>query len=239
MIGVVGDATDTMMTAVEAAGEDIVSGSPKCVFDDDPDAVIAVGTQALSALVRGTVPEVPILAVDAGHGFPGTGDTREVVTALGSGDYGTVDHPVFGVAVGDEYAGNAVVDVMIVTSDSGRISEFRISSGAEIDEIRADGVVVATPAGSHGYARSAGGPRLRPGVDAAAVVPVAAFTMSPDRWVVGLDAPVEITSERDVPVSLLLDEDRRSLTPGSTVTVTAVDTIDLVVPGGSERSQSE
>jgi hypothetical protein len=58
--------------------------------------------------------------------------------------------------------------------------------------------------------------------------------MSPDQWVVGLDTPVEITSERDVPVSLLLDHERRRLRPGRTVTVTAVDAIDLVVPGGVE-----
>ena len=235
MIGVVGDATDAVTTALKAAGEDVVSASPECVFDGDPDTVIAVGTPGLTALVQGgTVPEVPVLTVDAGHGFPGIGDTTDVVRALGNGDHPTIEHPVFSVAVDEEHAGNAAVDVMVVTSDPGRISEFRITSGKEIDGIRADGVVVATPAGSHGYARSAGGPRLRPGVDAAAVVPVAAFTMAPDQWVVGLDTPVEITSEREVPVSLLLDDERRRLPQGSTVTVTAADTIDLVVLGGSD-----
>lgn len=233
MIGVVGHATDAVTAAVEATGADAVSGSPECVFDDDPEAVVAVGTSALRGLVHGgKVPDIPVLAVEAGHGFPDTGDTLNGVTALVNGDYATIDHPVFGVAVGDEHAGNAVIDVMVVTSDPGRISEFRITAGTEIGGIRADGVVVATPVGSHRYARSAGGPRLRPGVDAAAVVPVAAFTMSSDQWVVGLDAPVEITSERDVPMSLLLDDERRSLSQGSTVTVTAVDTIGLVVSDG-------
>jgi hypothetical protein len=58
--------------------------------------------------------------------------------------------------------------------------------------------------------------------------------MSPDRWVVGFDTPVEITSERDVPVSLLLDHERRRLRPGRTVTVSVVDAIDLAVPGSIE-----
>jgi NAD+ kinase len=235
MIGVVGDATDTVTTALETAGKTVRSGTAGRVADGDLDAIVAVGGPALTALVGdGRVPEIPVLAVGAGPGFLDTGDVADAAGALGRGDYVTVDHPVFGVAVGDEHAGNAVADVMVVTSDPGSISEFRIGSGTEIDRVRADGVVVATPAGSHGYARSAGGPRLHPGVDAAAVVPVAAFTMSPDQWVVGLDAPVEITSERDVPVSLLLDHERRRLRPGRTVTVTAVDAIDLVVPGGVE-----
>jgi NAD+ kinase len=234
MIGVVGDATGAVTAALETAGENVRALDAERVTDGGPDAIVAVGTPALTALVaERPVPEVPVLPIDAGPGFSGTEDAADAARALGRGEYATVDHPVFGVAVGDEHAGNAVVDVMIVTSDPGSISEFRIASGEVIEAVRADGVVVATPAGSHGYARSAGGPRIRPGVDAAAVVPVAAFTMSPDRWVVGLDAPVEITSERDVPVSLLLDHERRRLRPGRAVTVTTVDAIDLVVPGSA------
>jgi NAD+ kinase len=235
MIGVVGDETDTVRTALETAGERVLAGTGERVADGDPDAIVAVGTPALTALIKDDpIPGVPVLSVDAGPGFPEVGDATDAAEALRHGDYATVEHPVFGVAVGDERVGNAVVDVMVVTSDPGSISEFRIVSGGEIGDVRADGVVVATPAGSHGYARSAGGPRLRPGVDAAAVVPIAAFTMSPDRWVVGFDTPVEITSERDVPVSLLLDHERRRLRPGRTVTVSVVDAIDLAVPGSIE-----
>jgi len=54
--------------------------------------------------------------------------------------------------------------------------------------------------------------------------------MSPDQWVVGLDAPVTITSERDVPVSLLLDDERRELHPDHSVTVAVRDTIAFVSP---------
>lgn len=232
MIGVVGDATDAATAALETAGENVRVMEPERVADGDPDAIVAVGSQALTALIEGnSIPETPVLLLDAGPGFPGSGDDADATRALGRGEYETVGHPVFGVAAGGEHVGNAVVDVMVVTSDPGSISEFRIVSGGVIEAVRADGVVVATPAGSHGYARSAGGPRIRPGVDAAAVVPVAAFTMSPDQWIVGLDAPVEITSERDVPVTLLVDHDRRRIPSGSTVTVQMVDTIDLVVPG--------
>lgn len=229
-IGVLGEATDTVTEAAETVGASIVTGSTERVFDADPDAFITVGTPGLTALVdRNPRPNGPVLAVDAGPGFPEIGDARGAITALREGRP-TVRHPVFGVTVGDEDAGHAALDVMVVTSGPGCISEFRVVSGEELGSVRADGVVVATPAGSHGYTRSAGGPRISPGVDAAAVVPVAAFTMSPDRWVVGLDTPVEITSKRDAPVSLLVDDERRRLSPECTVTVAAVGGIDVVVP---------
>lgn len=230
MIGVVGDEVGTVTERLETAGVDIYRANVDEEVDSGSDGLLAVGAEALTALIEGGSPTVPVLAVETALGFPETGEVVDAARSLGRGDYTTVEHPVFGVTVGDEHAGNAVVDVMVVTSDPGSISEFRIVSGTEIGEVRADGVVVATPAGSHGYARSAGGPRLRPGVDAASVVPVAAFSMSSDRWVVGLDTPVEITSERDVPVSLLVDHERRHLRPNRTVTVSAVDAVNLVVP---------
>ena len=231
MIGVVGDGTDAVAAAIDDGGEHVRTGPPGRVLAADPDAVVAVGPPALSELVRDRgVSDAPILAVDAGGAFPDVGDPADAVADFRAGRLGTVPYPVFGVTVGDRHVGNAVFDAMVVTTDPARISEFRIASGGKLGSIRADGVVVATPAGSHGYARSAGGPRLRPGSGAAAVVPVAAFTMSPDRWVVGLDDPVEITNERDVPVSVLLDDERTDPDADCAVSVAATGAIDVVSP---------
>jgi NAD+ kinase len=231
MIGVVGTDAGAITAALDASGESTRSGTPEYVLEGDPDAVVAVGTSPVSDLLRDRpIPDVPILAVDAGDGFPAVADLTDAVANLGAGRYTTVEYPVFGIAAGGTHVGNAVFDTMVVTSDPGRISEFRIVSESELGAVRADGVIVATPAGSHGYVRAAGGPRLCPGTDVAVVVPIAAFTMSPDQWVVGLDAPVTITSERDVPVSLLLDDERRELHPDHSVTVAVRDTIAFVSP---------
>jgi len=235
MIGVVGDETGAVTAALEAGGTPWRTGAPASVLGADPDAIVAVGTSAVTGLVGGDrVPDVPILAVDAGDGFPVTDEVAASVAALRAGRYTTVDNPVFRVSVAGDHAGYAVLDAMVVTSDPGRISEYRVASDAELGTVRADGVAVATPAGSHGYARSAGGPLLRPGSAAIAVVPVAAFTMSPDRWVVDLEETVEIAGKRDVPVSLLVDDERREIRPNRPVTVTASDSISLVVPDGAE-----
>ncbi|WP_394351524.1 hypothetical protein [Halobacterium bonnevillei] len=52
----------------------------------------------------------------------------------------------------------------MVTAEPARISEYAVETGTErVDEVRADGVVAATPAGSHGYARDADGPLLSRG----------------------------------------------------------------------------
>jgi len=246
MIGVVGEGTDALDAALEATGTALRSGSPEDVIGADPDGIVALGEAAMIELVGGTIPDAPILAVDAGEGFPAIGDASrgvaaaggtspggdlaDAVEAFGDGAYSTVEHPVLGVTVGAERVGTAAFDAMVVTSDPGRISEYRVDADGELCQVRADGVVVATPAGSHGYARSAGGPRMRIGADALAVVPVATFTMDSDRWVVAPDAPVEIASQRDVPVSLLLDHGRRELPPDARVTVEATGTITLAVP---------
>jgi NAD+ kinase len=50
--------------------------------------------------------------------------------------------------------------------------------GARIDEIDADGIIVATPTGSTAYAMSVGGPIIDPWVNAYAIVPMAPLRLS-------------------------------------------------------------
>jgi NAD+ kinase len=228
MIGVVGDGIEAVVAGLEAAGESTRTGPPERILAADPEVIVAVGGAVADLVADRGAPEVPVVTVDAGEAFPDIADPAAAVAALRAGCRDTVAYPVFGVAVGGGHAGYALLDAMVVTTGPGRISEFRIDASGELGSFRADGVVVATPAGSHGYARSAGGPRLRPGSDAAAVAPVAAFTMSPDRWVVGLDVTIEITSQRDVPLSLLVDDERTAIDPERTVTVTKRGSIDVI-----------
>ena len=234
MIGVVGADTGAVTAALEASGTTPHAGPPESIVDSDPEAIVAVGSSAMMSLADGgRIPDAPVLAVDAGEGFPDMGSVPDAMAALCAGRYTTVDHPVLRVSVGGDHAGHAVFDAMVVTGEPGRISEFRITADADLGTVRADGIVVATPAGSHGYARSAGGPRLRPESGAAAVVPVAAFTMSPERWVVGLDASVDISSERSVPLSLLIDDRRTAIADDDSVTAVARESISLVAPNST------
>jgi NAD+ kinase len=117
-----------------------------------------------------------------------------------------------------------------VTRESANISEFAVRAGGRrVGDFRADGVVAATPLGSAGYARAAGGPVVGAGTGLA-VVPVAQFATARDAWV--LDPPVACAVERDEePVSLVLDGTVvGEAGVGRPVRVEAVDSLDLLVP---------
>jgi NAD+ kinase len=90
-------------------------------------------------------------------------------------------------------------------------------------------VVVATPAGSVGYAADAGGPALYPGTGALGVVPVAPFVTDAHHWVVR-DDRVAVTVEREEPTALVVDGRRRRLAPaGGTVTVAADGRLEVLL----------
>jgi NAD+ kinase len=128
------------------------------------------------------------------------------VERLLDGAFEVVEFPVVDVrsALG---VTRALQDVMLVTEEPARISEYTVRSGGDlVGRFRADGVVVATPAGSQGYARACGGSVLDPGTEVFGVVPVSPFATDQDSWVLPMDA-VELSVERDeTPVELLADD---------------------------------
>ena len=179
----------TVGAAVEAAGGAVVPAS-------EADALVTIGEDALvdAALAD---PGLPLLPVDAGPGTHSVPKKRvgRALEALAAGEDRSEPHATFSVTVGDERAARALLDVSLMTREPARISEYSIRAGGEeVDRFRADGVVVATPAGSAGYARAAGGSVLAPGTGLG-VVPVAPFETMPDTWV--LDGDLTLAVERD------------------------------------------
>ncbi|QCJ47645.1 NAD(+)/NADH kinase [Haloprofundus sp. MHR1] len=207
-------ARDDTATAVSLRGDDDgrverALRAAEFAFSDPEEAsfVVAVGERALVDAVRER-PNGPILPVGVGgrHSVsPSALD--DAFAALAETDRRTVDHPLLSVTVGDERVADAVFDAMLVTNEPARISEYAVRSGDDpLDAFRADGVVVATPLGSSGYARAAGGPVLTPGTGLG-VVPVSPFSTRWDSWVV--DGAVSLSVERDEgAVSLVVDGDR-------------------------------
>lgn len=201
----------------------------------DADLLVAVGESTLIELAREGCHQ-PILPVDAGPGTRSVpkADLEAALQAVRTDDVSESDLPVLGVAVDGETRGRALFDTMLVTSEAAHISEFDVTTPREdVAEFRADGVLVATAAGTNGYASRLGAPVFDPEVDAAAVVPVAAFATSLDHWVLTLpeDDPlleVRVTRE-EAAVTLLLDDRVAGTVPPSTpITVDVVDTITVV-----------
>lgn len=203
-VGVVGD--EAVAERLADAGHAVVTGT----VDDIPatDRLVAVGRAAVRAAGRAEN-EPLVLPVEAGLGVRSV-PRESVMAALDAIDGGRIEHhPILDVRVGQKSMATALWDVTAVTAEAARISEYTVSTATEtVAQFRADGVTVATAAGSTDYASRVGGSVLAPTADMGAVVPIAPFTTNPDHWVLGLSA-LSITVERDeATVALYVDGDR-------------------------------
>ena len=162
-------ATDPVFDALADADANttVENVSPADVGDEtlgDARVVIAVGEASLLAVAR-RVPDPPVVPVETGVGRYDVSATAVggIVGAAAADTLETVAHPVLEVAVADDPAGRAVLDVALLTADPARISEFAVDSDDGWREtVRADGVVAATPMGSTGYAHAVGARFSRP-----------------------------------------------------------------------------
>jgi NAD+ kinase len=70
-------------------------------------------------------------------------------------------------------------DVVVSRGSSASMVELRVDVDDDfVANLRADGLIVASPTGSTAYALSAGGPILHPGIGGWVVVPIASHTLS-------------------------------------------------------------
>lgn len=227
--------TDDRRVWVDGDGLDLPASVERAPAVEDADLAVAVGESALLDLAREGC-STPVLPVDAGAGVRSI-TAASVETALDSvraGEATPLEIPVLGIDVGGDRRGRALLDVMLVTTEAAHISEFAVETPTdEISEFRADGVVVATAAGTSGYASRLGAPVFAPEVAAAAVVPVAAFATSLDHWVVPLTESEPLIRARvtreEAGVSLLLDDRIDGTVPPFTdVTVSVADWLTVL-----------
>lgn len=230
------DASGAPFDAEAADRRGVAAGRAESVLEAGPAFAVAVGEGALLALVRAGV-SIPVLPVDCGPGVESVdraGDAVRIVLAEGAD---LRSHTTLSVDVDGRADERALFDATLVTEEPARISEYGVrSDDREIARFRADGVAVATAAGSAGYANAAGGPILSPAVDAVAVVPVAPFVTETDRWILPED--VALSVERDEGDVILVVDDRpvETISTDDTVSIAADGSIDVLVtsPGESD-----
>jgi NAD+ kinase len=88
---------------------------------------------------------------------------------------------------------DALNDVVIHKWDIARMIELETSiDGRFLNALRADGLIVATPTGSTGYALSGGGPIIDPALRALVLVPICPHTLSNRPVVVSDQVAIEI-----------------------------------------------
>jgi NAD+ kinase len=151
---------------------------------------------------------VPLFAVNYGAiGFLATVEPWELEEGIERALEGEVEAMELPALVIDTPGGArlAVNDISFHRRPEGRVAELAYSvQGEELGEVRCDGLVVATPAGSTGYNLANGGPVLAWGVEGFIVSFIAPHTLTARSLVVAPDDTLEVTNRSardDVDVS--------------------------------------
>ena len=140
---------------------------------------------------------------------------REALASMMQGDY-EEEHRA--MLEGDVWRDGEVIfhgvslnDVVVSRGATAGMVELKIDIGDEfVANLRADGLIVASPTGSTAYALSAGGPILHPSIAGWVIVPIASHTLS-NRPIVLPDSSeirIEIVAGRDASANF----DMQSLT---------------------------
>jgi NAD+ kinase len=168
--------------------------------ENQPDLALVLGGDGtiLGALRKFAGTGVPVFAINFGAiGFLATIEPWELEERLRSalrGEFDVMELPGLVVATpqGERVAVN---DVSFHRRQTGRVAELAYSvEGEELGEVRCDGLVVSTPAGSTGYNLANGGPVLAWGVEGFVVSFIAPHTLTARALVVAPGDALEVTN---------------------------------------------
>ncbi len=168
--------------------------------DEAPDLALVLGGDGtiLTALRRFAGTGVPVFAINFGAiGFLATiepWELEEQVRSALRGEFDVMDLPGLVVATPDGER-IAVNDVSFHRRQDGRVAELAYSvEEEELSEVRCDGLVVSTPAGSTGYNLANGGPVLAWGVEGFVVSFIAPHTLTARSLVVAPGDALVVTN---------------------------------------------
>jgi NAD+ kinase len=151
---------------------------------------------------------IPLVGINQGRlGFitdVPVGQFREALAPMIAGDYEEEHRSMLEGGVWRDgqriFEGLSMNDVVVSRGATASMVELKIDIGDEfVANLRADGLIVASPTGSTAYALSAGGPILHPGIAGWVLVPIASHTLS-NRPIVLPDSGeirIEIVAGRD------------------------------------------
>jgi NAD+ kinase len=168
--------------------------------DGDTDLAVVLGGDGtiLASLRRFAGRDVPTFAVNYGAiGFLATVESADLENGIDralAGDFEVLALPALTfVTAGREQI--AVNDVSFHRRAELRVAELGYSvSGEGLGEVRCDGLVVATAAGSTGYNLANGGPVMAWGVEGFVVSFIAPHTLTARGLVVAPDDVLEVTN---------------------------------------------
>ena len=179
-VQLIGDRAEVVLSDESAS---IAGGLPHRPLEDiDPDVLIAIGGDGsfLYALRRTDAPLLPINAGTVGvlaeveasrpNEFEGA------IERLLKGFYFLEERMKLAALVGGKPVPDATNDFVLHSAQVGKMGLFEIAfDGHVAGQIRADGLIVASPTGSTAYSLSSLGPIVDPGLDAIVLTSIAPF----------------------------------------------------------------
>ncbi|MEK6251017.1 MAG: NAD(+)/NADH kinase [Actinomycetota bacterium] len=188
----------------------------------DPDLCLVLGGDGsiLWALRQYAGTGVPVFGINFGTvGFLAAAERDQLDEGLRrafAGDFEVLELPGLEVSA-EEASGLALNDVTFIRRPEGRVAvlSYRIA-GEEVGNVRCDGLVAATPAGSTGYNLANGGPILAWGVEGYVVSYIAPHTLTARALVVAPEDVLRVgNAEGREPVDVAIDgETLCELRPG-------------------------
>lgn len=191
---------------------------------DGVDLAISVGGDGtfLRACHEVYKKQIPLIGVNLGQmGFMTEIEAEDLMTALerlADGDYRLKKRLVLDITVYDE-KGNirlksfALNDAVLYRGHISRIIPCTFTlNGTKIETIPSDGLIVAGPTGSTGYALACGGPIIDPELDLMLLTPISPHTLHNRSYVMAPDSLIEIGIEKGYPFKPILSVDGRTET---------------------------
>ncbi len=148
----------------------------------------------INAGVLGFLTEIPAKDIDAG--------IRKVI----KGEYAIDERLKLKTTVGGKRLFDSVNETVVHTANIAKIRQFQVYVDDQmIMDVRADGIIVATPTGSTCYAMSVGAPIIDPRVDAVVIAPMAPFKFAAKPIVVPATSNIKLKLERPKPCVIVVD----------------------------------
>jgi NAD+ kinase len=238
----------TVLVEKETAAANGVNGFPSADYEEigaRADLVVILGGDGsmLSAARNLAGSDVPLVGVNQGRlGFTTDIASPKMLDAMGdilAGKHVIEERTMLaaqvlraGVVILETLALN---DAVVYKGSVGRLIEFVVNIDGEfVYDLRADGLIVATPTGSTAYALSSNGPIVQPSVPGFSLVPICPHTLSNRPIMVSDRTVIEVSLKRAVDARLQFDGQLQSdLQEGDRVVIRRAEhTIKFVHPPG-------
>ena len=181
-------------------------------ISDDADFLVVLGGDGTILYAASMLKQksIPVLGVNLGRvGYMAEIHPHEAIDELKSvlnGSQVVVKRMMLNVTLPDGTSQLALNEAVIHWGGVARLIDLGVKVGdAKQIEIRADGLIVATPIGSSAYSYAANGPLVHPEIEAIILTPICPFAGLVRPLVIPAEMDIEIVVDRGEDITLTMD----------------------------------